>query len=355
MRIPVSFQVAYDEQFAIVEEVRNRAERRLRVLCENNTWLFDHRTKGPESVLAKLQTGALASIEDMHDFYAAMVLVPTLADVEEAVEQVADAFHTADRRQRSAADAEAFIYDDVHVIVTLGPLGPLDPTGLIGARPIEVQIRTGLQYAWWRATHDRIYKSDASYNVRRVAAELRAALSGADRALGDLDAAAAALPEAPPDADAADTEAIAAWQERWPSERRAADPNKFVETVKTYLDGAELSVADAEALLDAPTGQAAVDDIDLTPAQAVLVTLVATQGVAMLGAIRAAGRRLFVTEEMGGRSPLLEALPLADRVNLAAGSGAPHAETEAAAESDDLTQPPSSPPPGAQSSRSTES
>jgi hypothetical protein len=78
----------------------------------------------------------------------------------------------------------------------------------------------------------------------------------------------------------------------------------------------------------------------------------------MLGAIRAAGRRLFVTEEMGRRSPLLDALPLADRVNLAAGSGAPHADTEAAAEPDEPTQPgdteqtdteASAPPPEAES------
>jgi ppGpp synthetase/RelA/SpoT-type nucleotidyltranferase len=314
--IPESFRLAYAQQVAVINNVKPRAESRLRVLCENNGWLFDHRVKGPESVLAKLQLGKISAIGEMSDFYATMVVVPTLREIEAAVAAVTAAFHDVERKPPRSLEAEELIYDDTHLLVSLGPLGPLDPTGLISKRRIEVQVRTGLQYAWWRATHDDIYKGADDWRLRRLAAQLRGSLEQIDGVLENM-AAAAALIHSPPGLQP-DTEAavISSWQSRWVEEARVEDPRRFVDTVRTYAAAAGIAISGVEAALDSAAGQTHVANADVTPAQAVLLAIIDAHGSQVLMGLRAAGRQVLVTKEMEAASGVLLRLSQQDRVAL---------------------------------------
>lgn len=316
MRIPQSFRIRYAEHLEIIHEVQRRAESRLRIVCARNHWLFDQRVKSDESVLAKLQLGALQSIEEVDDFYAAMVVVPTKREIEAAVLAVSEEFSDPVRQAPRTLAPTEFVYDDAHVLVRLGPLGPLDETGLIGQRRIEVQVRTGLQYAWWRATHDEIYKSLDDWQLQRLAAQTRGSIEQLDAVLADLPAAAKGI-EVPagfkPDEE---TAWIADWQQRWPADARPLDPKRFVETIRVFLDGAGIDAKTTERALDDETGQRFVGNPDLTPAQAVLLTLIELRGPKIVAGIRATGRYVLVTAEMEHASQALREVTDTDRVRL---------------------------------------
>ncbi len=320
MVIPTSFLVRCREQEAIVKRVQMRAEPRLRRLCDDNRWLFEGRIKPAESVLAKLQLGELRSIEDMHDFYATTVVVPTRAELEDAVTKVMAAFGEADRKPPRLRDPEAFIYDDAHVIARLGPLGGNLEPAEVEQRAFEVQVRTGLQWAWWRATHDQVYKGSDDWRLRRAAASVRAVLESAEGDLADLQGAAERLgvpAGIEPDADA---EAIGLWPSMWPEARRAADPRRFVENVQVYLAAAGLDVTGCGELLKSTRSAELIATRELTPAQTILILLAEECGATFISALRAYGRFVLVTDEMRSASTCFSDLGTDDVVMLDPGS-----------------------------------
>ena len=109
---------------------------------------------------------------------------------------------------------------------------------------------------------------------------------------------------------------IARWQVRWPEGRQASDPRRFAATVGTYLEVAGLTAGDDVVRFDTPRATELIADEELTPAQAVLVLLVERGGAEYLQALRATGRYILVTSELETASPLIEALPPEDRVQL---------------------------------------
>ena len=158
MIIPGSVAEAYEHQQAILEDVSKFAGGWLRELCQSSKWLYDERLKEPESAVAKLEAGGSSSLAEMDDLWAATVIVPTLAEVPAATAGILALF-TGQQKPRRSWDARSFPYDDVHVIATLGSkVAPSVAGPEVRGRRFEVQVHTGLQYAWWRATHATLYK-----------------------------------------------------------------------------------------------------------------------------------------------------------------------------------------------------
>lgn len=323
MDIPFSFQTAYDEEYALLDRVRYFAERRLRGLCKRKGWLFDDRMKEPESVLAKLQLGELRTISEMQDFYGAMVVTPSPVELDEATREVLAEFRGGTRKPPRVTDPDVFRYDDIHVIASLGPLGPVAPRAAL-TRNFEVQIRTGLQYAWWRATHDEIYKPGEApdWRLRRVAGQLRASLELVDGALGNLRTTATLLEQRDPDEADLELSQISALLERWAPDRRPVDVYRFSETVLIYLEASEATVDALEELLDADAAARLVGDVTITPAQGILAILVEENGVGICDRLgtRDPRRYALITEEMEAACPFLSSVPDGQRVQY--GSGA---------------------------------
>src|SRR5262249_3487610 len=158
-----------------------------------------------------------------------------------------------ERRSPRTSDAERFFYDDVHVIASLGEIGPVRPREVL-EREFEIQIRTGVQYAWWRATHDVLYKGldEPSWRLRRVASQLKANLELVDGALADLPAAATLLEAREDDRADPDFETARSWLDRWPQRRRPTDVHKFADAVGTFATAAHLDLDEVFELFDTP-------------------------------------------------------------------------------------------------------
>lgn len=319
MLIPASFQAAYAQERQLVDEVAKEAGLRLRSLCADRHWLFDERVKDAESVLAKLQLGVPFSIRDVHDFYGAMVVVPTQSQLAEASLAVSAAFAKAIEHTDRNFDPLKFPYDDLHLLVQLQPSPRL--TDPINSRRFEVQIRTGLQYAWWWATHDTVYKGGTpDWRVLRMASEIRANLELMDVLLADLPAAAEmhVIKDSTPGPA---TTAILEWVDYWPNRQRPVDLRRFAETAALYLDAGALTPEVVAAALASADHRDIVGIPGITPAQAILIIVARIQGAGTVAAgLASLERRTFVSDEMLSYCPDLSAIAANEIVELRAPS-----------------------------------
>lgn len=296
MQLPPSFATAYWEQRANAKAVQEYASGALRNdVCEEPGWLFADRVKEAESALARLELGPVKSLAKMRDLYGATVVVPTRHDIPKAVEAIQATFPGARLQRRTIGSADTFTYDDVHVIATLGERVRVINPG-IADRAFEIQVRTGLQFAWWRATHDVLYKGQpGTWRLRRVAAQARAALELLDTTLADITATAELMDAHEEDADV-NAERRAGWAEGWPEPQRPGNLVRFAESTATLLDAAKLTLDDAEALLASDRVAELRSNITITPVQLVLGVLIETYGVDWMQNLVAPTRVLVTTE-----------------------------------------------------------
>jgi ppGpp synthetase/RelA/SpoT-type nucleotidyltranferase len=308
---PPSFRLAFKPHRATAAELKKIAGTRIQTdVCAPNGWLFDDRVKSEESALAKLQFGPVRSLGEMNDLYAATVVVPTPKEIPLAVKAIKDSLPDAIRSRRRIGKANTFEYDDVHVIAALGKEAAALSPGLRD-RKFEVQIHTGLQYAWWRATHDVIYKgSQRSWQLIRMASQIRASLELLDATLSNLRGAANLLPAATDKDDAQFRESMR-WLEKWPDEEKPEDRLRFASSTIELANASDLSLAKIEALLD----QGLISDSGTTPFQAVLGSVVAAHGAGVLEGLKAR-RYVLVTEAFEAACPTICEVPPSRRATL---------------------------------------
>lgn len=303
MLLPPSFETAFWEQRLTAEEIEKLADPALRIeVCKPRGWLFDARLKDAESALARLEVGPVKRLSGMRDLYAATVVVPTRRDLAEAVKAIIEAFPESRVQRRRLGSADTFSYDDVHVFAKLGDRIRATNAGLAD-REFEVQVRTGLQFAWWRATHDILYKGQpGTWRLRRVAAQARASLELLDTTLADLAATANLLDE---QEDVADAEATrrAGWIDAWSEPQRPKNLVRFADSAATLLNAAGVTLDDAEALLASDRAGELRMDITITPVQVVVALLVEAHGVAWAEALDPPWTRVLVTEELARLVP----------------------------------------------------
>lgn len=312
MKIPDSFHYAFRAEEQIAEAIERAAGTRLHGICRDNNWLFDGRVKSEESALAKLQMGGLGALSDMDDLYAATVVVPTRKEIHPATEAIRAVYLDAVLRERPRADPQKFRYDDAHLYATLGSTAPgIEP--VVQGRTFEIQVRTGLQFSWWKATHRVLYKGDVrDWRLERVASQVRGTLELIDGVLADLPAAAELLKEQDEDADARFS-LIAGWLDRWNSDQRPEDRKRYVDTVEGWLADADVGVAELETRLDTDRGRDLVANEKITPAQVVQVLAAEVVGASRL--VRK-GRRLLVTSELAEAAPMMAELAAGSKVQL---------------------------------------
>jgi ppGpp synthetase/RelA/SpoT-type nucleotidyltranferase len=310
--LPASFRLAFKPHRATAERLQEIVGTRLQTeVCAPNGWLFDDRVKSEESTLAKLQFGPVKSLDKMNDLYAATVVVPTPKEVGLAVKAIRASLPAARRSRRRAGQANTFDYDDVHVIASLGAEAEAFSPGLRG-RKFEVQIHTGLQFAWWRATHDLVYKgSERSWQLIRMASQIRASLELLDATLSDLRGAANLLPPGR-DPDDEKYKQLIKLLDKWPNEQRPDDALRFASSAMELATSSGLSLSQMEGMLE----DRLLNAPGTTPFQAMLGSVVSARGVAALDDLK--GRRyVLVTEEFEEACPEICSLPVSRRATLA--------------------------------------
>jgi hypothetical protein len=245
----------------------------------------------------------------MPDLYAATVIVPTASELPEALQAVQQAFPGAEQKVRPAGDPTKFIYDDVHVFAQLGEVAAAAAPA-IAWRAFEIQIRTGLQFAWWRATHDTVYKGRTTRKLIRLSSQARAALELLDSILADLRHSAEHLhPDQPVVPDDLLRERLLGLAERWPAAERPRDGVRFARSVEKLVVAAGIDPVACGRMLDGARGRGLRRTRGLAPLQVLCALVVEERGIEVCTEGLPAGERLLVTQELVGACPVFGDLP----------------------------------------------
>ncbi|WP_181282120.1 hypothetical protein [Arthrobacter woluwensis] len=185
MKVPPSIRAKHEEHTEICERVEARAKSLITNEIDSK-WHFEGRCKTLESYAQKIETGRFDA-DDLQDFFACTIVVPTMNHLSEAETIVADLFDVKSRKpetnKTALGTATSFPFDHIRLYVQHRET-PGQPTGPIHEVTFEIQIKTYLQHAWSIATHDLTYKtSNLSWGKERVASQVKATLEAAEIAI----------------------------------------------------------------------------------------------------------------------------------------------------------------------------
>lgn len=189
MKIARPIRDLYDEQFTLYKRLHTEVAEKLKPLAESHDWFFISRVKTLESYALKLETGRIADPKHLEDFFACTIVVKNLGEIDNAEELLRSIYKISHRRPEednlTHKAASSFDFDDLR-LYTIQPNSDtgknLDLDGLV----FEIQIKTILQHAWGVATHDLTYKTDnISWARERIAFQVKAMLEHAEIAIAE--------------------------------------------------------------------------------------------------------------------------------------------------------------------------
>jgi len=320
--VSARFQRAYDSVKPRYEALQKWCDEILGAVAEHHNGTFASRVKDCESLYAKVELGGFHKpFEEITDLYAATVALPTTLAIAELCDGLESDFLEVSRKTNRSDSPHEFVYDDLHLTLQLRDKPLLSDKGLLGLN-FELQIKTLLQYAWTKATHETIYKPRiVLWQADRVGAEAKAALELVDSLLADI-SSAAKLQVVKENEQYDQLRAIIVLLEKsWAPENLPVDLRRYATIVANYLRLARLSPDDLAAKVETPNGKALAAAFSLSPAQAVLALLIKDmsddQVKQFARRARKAEIRFLVTAELLALAPDTERLPNSRRMVIA--------------------------------------
>jgi ppGpp synthetase/RelA/SpoT-type nucleotidyltranferase len=250
----------------LAEEVKGVLKQR----AEEKNWFFLARVKEIESFALKIETGRILDPAKMEDFFACTIVVPTMVQIDEAEKLVLSLYDLVNRRPKDDAithkASSNFVFDDLRLYVARRPLTSGKNSELEGI-VFEVQIKTILQYAWSVATHDLIYKSDTvSWPRERIAFQVKAMLEHAEVAIAEATQLADAPAVAKKDKwTSGILQLIEQFNNIWPRERLPTDIKRLAETIFDVLNSCDLNVDRFSEIIRTEENRLGILPADLSP------------------------------------------------------------------------------------------
>lgn len=198
MIIPASIQQKRSLIEPYLTQVAVRVRDVVATLCHDRGYAYLGRTKNPESLSEKIETGRFASWSELDDLFACAVVVPTIGEESSVIEQLQTAFIQVECKKRGSTlkDPAIFRFDITRFIGRLRPESVPSASEELLAIRFEVQVRTAFEHAWSETTHALAYKSsDVNWRHLRLAAQLRAAVEQLDQVVLGFEQTAAIIPE----------------------------------------------------------------------------------------------------------------------------------------------------------------
>ena len=153
----------------------------LKETCDNNGWIYTSRIKEQQSFALKLATG-----REIDDFLGCSIVVPTLHEAPAALALVESCLAIIEKKPKETISHRPteFQFDSLRLYCKLkDSVNPAQKHDF----KFEVQIKTLLEQAWSKATHDFSYKSgDISWAKERIAAQLKAMLDNVELSISQI-------------------------------------------------------------------------------------------------------------------------------------------------------------------------
>ena len=190
MKIPIEVTGFLSNISPLLERIVELSESHCARIAEKHDGFFVYRLKTSESITEKLYKGEIGkAFESLDDLFAGTIVLASKDSVSAVIAEIEQLFTLRTRISNRVNQPTKFEYDDVHLILSIKP-EKYETEGPIHQLRFEIQIKTLLQYAISKATHDLLYKGEnQTTNQIRFAAQLRAMLEMAENLMGNIDVA----------------------------------------------------------------------------------------------------------------------------------------------------------------------
>lgn len=184
--VPSQLSTAYTTMAHHLYAMKQRVDAILSAYAEERDGQYASRIKTIDSILDKVVLGNYEQLLDIEDLFAATIILPS-APIGETLtsftEYLSGHFIKCETRSNRTRKPSEFIYDDLHFILRFKDSAHLLNKALLSFS-FELQVKSYLQHAWAKATHNSIYKAPIeSWRASRVAAQTRAAVEMVEAAL----------------------------------------------------------------------------------------------------------------------------------------------------------------------------
>ncbi|MBU0663408.1 MAG: hypothetical protein KJ990_02575 [Proteobacteria bacterium] len=186
MKVENSIRVKHQELLEKYSALKAEVGHLLVESCEKNDWFFEHRLKSEESYALKLSTGRYNDTE-IDDFYACTIVVPNLRYVADAVELISECYDVFDKKPGETIKSRPtdFSFNSIRMN---GRLKKGVTENYLDSCVFEVQVKTLLEHACNKATHDFAYKGGTvSWSKERLAAQIKAVLDNVDLSILEME------------------------------------------------------------------------------------------------------------------------------------------------------------------------
>ena len=190
MKIPIEVTNFISETAPLIKRMTEIINPMLSRLSERYDGFFQYRIKSGESITEKLYKGEIKdAFLFLDDFFAGTIVLPSRHSIMLVINDLERMFELKEKISKRVNQPTKFEYDDVHLILSIKP-EKYESAGPIHRMKFEIQIKTLMQYAISKATHDILYKGDKQTSRQiRFAAQLRAMLEMAESLMGNIDIA----------------------------------------------------------------------------------------------------------------------------------------------------------------------
>ena len=166
----------------------------LKRIATNFDGFFISRIKPKESFAQKIETGYFKDPNTIIDLYAATIVVATYKEINLVERQIEREFRIKKKIENREKKPSDFVYDDIHLWIQYNPTVQVPGKEYL-QRSFELQLKTFLQYGWYKSAHDILYKGDQlSWPRFRIAHQIRAMLEQSDQILLRIDKASDICP-----------------------------------------------------------------------------------------------------------------------------------------------------------------
>lgn len=191
MKISRSVMQKFKEQKENAVALQSILKERILFWCESHSWFYNDRIKGDESYAQKVEQSRSIVIDDV---YAGTIIVKNRFEVEKCC-QLLEKNKTlgiefqfkrpADLNKAVSYSADKFTFDSVRMYFKASKPDIGSPDYL--NEVFEIQIKTLLDEAWGKASHDFFYKTDEnlSWAKLRLMSQIKALLENAEIALSE--------------------------------------------------------------------------------------------------------------------------------------------------------------------------
>lgn len=299
MIIPPEIKEYYNSKNPILEELQKHMDDILKVISSKFNGLYISDIKPEESLAQKIEFGIFNDVNEIIDLFRATIVVATKREVNALKSEISKKFQiikTIENRSKKPSD---FIYDDLHLYIKYKPKIKIPGKEYLET-PFELQIKTFLEHAWAKATHDILYKgTELSWQNYRIAHQIKAMLEQSDEILAQIPEISFICPTNEYEQFKEQNDIINLLNRKWKDEGLPQDRRRLSGNIKLLLDYCKESTKFLEQQLNLEENRLLIEAKSITPFQAILGIIIKKRPTQLiLGLSSHKPKKVFVSSSL---------------------------------------------------------